>query len=182
MEKVRKILDFIEIFFIAFFCMLLFSTYIMRIFTVSGDSMRDTLKSGDRILTNLIYNKPEQGDIVVIYAGKSVLLDSNDLPEISDGINEIIVKRIIATGGQSVNIDFGSGAVYIDGERFFEDYLTLGLTHKDEGAFDYPVTVPEGYVFVMGDYRSLSEDSRSAEIGFIPEQDIIGKVLFKISR
>lgn len=181
MERLKKLADFVEILIISFFVMLMISTYIFRIFTINGDSMRDTLKSGDRIIAWIIGNNPEQGDIVVIRADNSITLNDDNSLEIKDGINKTIVKRVIATGGQTIDIDFGNGAVYVDGERIFEEYLKLGLTHKDEGAFDYPVTVPQGYVFVMGDYRSVSEDSRSAEIGFIPTENIIGEVIFRIS-
>lgn len=181
MERLRKFADFLEILIISFFVMLMISTYIFRIFTINGDSMRDTLKSGDKVITWNICNNLKQGDIVVIRAENSITLNDGNSLEIKDGINETIVKRIIATGGQTIDIDFGSGAVYVDNKRIFEEYLKLGLTHKDEGAFDYPVTVPQGYIFVMGDYRSVSEDSRSAEIGFIPTENIIGKVIFRIS-
>lgn len=166
MEKIKKFLSFAETFIITLFAVALIYTYIFRIFTVHGDSMRETLESEDKVLACMLYGDLNQGDIIVAYA---------------DGIGTNIVKRVIAVGGQTIDIDFGSGAVYIDGERYFENYLTLGLTHKNEGAFEYPVTVPENCVFVMGDYRAVSEDSRSENIGFIPEKNILGKVLLRIS-
>lgn len=180
-RTLKNILDFVETLFITLFVCVLIFTYVIRIVTVNGESMMNTLTSGEKVLVGLIYPTPKQGDIVVIQANECVLFDENGDLEISEGLNKSIVKRIIAVEDQTIDIDFGSGAVYIDGERIFEDYLKLGLTHSDGGAFTgkYPITVPKGYVFVMGDNRSVSKDSRSDEVGFVPEDSITGKVLFK---
>lgn len=143
--------------------------------------MSSTLETGERVIVNLLSLNYNQGDIVIIDSDKSVTLNDDNSLFIQNVMNRRIVKRIIAVGGQTVDINFSTGAVFIDGERIFEEYLTFGLTHKDEGAFDYPVTVPNGYVFVMGDNRSESLDSRSAEVGFVPESDIIGRVMLRVS-
>ena len=89
---------------------------------------------------------------------------------------------MIAVGGQTVDIDFEAGDVYVDGEKLSESYIT-GLTHLDEGAFtgQYPITVPDGYIFVLGDNRGVSKDSRSIEIGLIAESAVNGKVMLRIS-
>lgn len=91
-----------------------------------------------------------------------------------------LIKRIIATGGQTVDIDFELGQVYVDGEALSEPY-TLEPTYLDEGT-EFPLTVPEGEIFVMGDNRNGSRDSRSLSVGTIKEEYIVGRVLFRFSR
>lgn len=157
-------------------------TYLLRIVEVSGDSMSSTLESGDKVIMTSGCNRPKQGDIIVFYASGAVTLDDNSKIVVSAGIRQNLMKRVIAAEGQTVNFDFASGKVYVDGRELDEPYIS-GLTHSDQGAFTgkYPVTVPEGYVFVMGDNRRASIDSRASELGFVPVDDIIGRVVFRIS-
>lgn len=178
----REIISFIEIIIITLFLMTMIFTYVLRIATVNGDSMKNTLISGDRLITTAFCNSPEQGDIVIIYAGDAVTLDENRNLKINKGLRKTLVKRVIAVEGQTVDIDFERGAVYVDSVMLDESYIT-GLTHMDEGAFtgQYPVTVPKGYVFVLGDNRQVSKDSRSSELGFVAVKNITGKVLMRIS-
>ncbi len=142
----------------------LFSVF-FRFVIVSGPSMFNTLVDGDflLLLSSTVYRTPEYGDIVVI---------SKD--SFRDG--EPIVKRIIATEGQTVDIDFQSGIVYVDGVALEEDY-TYTATNTYEG-ISFPLTVDEGCVFVLGDNRNISKDSRDPEIGLIDTREILGKAIF----
>ena len=136
-----------------------------RAVVVVGDSMFDTLADGDRLLliSNILYQNPKQGDIVV--ASKDSFRGG-----------ECIIKRVIATEGQTVDIDFTTGTVYVDGEALDEPYLYSG-TYRQEGV-KFPLTVDKGCVFVMGDNRMDSKDSRSPDIGLIDERELLGKVIF----
>ncbi|MBR6580890.1 MAG: signal peptidase I [Ruminococcus sp.] len=177
----KSAVGLIEQFIITFFVLCLVFTYLFRIVSVSGDSMLNTLKDGNRVIVNAMDRKVENGDIVVIDLNNAVTFAENETLEICNGLNKTVVKRVVATEGQTIDIDFAAGIVYVDGERLYEDYIELGLTHYDGGAFTgkYPITVPEGYVFIMGDNRSVSMDSRSEKIGFVSVDDITGTVILR---
>ena len=140
-------------------------TFCMRVVIVSGSSMFSTLVHGDYLL---LINRPlcgelERGDIVV--AG---------MERFKDG--EPIVKRVIATEGQTVDIDFRAGIVYVDGVALQEDYIYTP-THLSEG-MEFPLVVEEGCLFLMGDNRMDSRDSRAPEIGLVDEREILGRAVF----
>ncbi len=145
--------------------MLLF-LLLFRIIVVSGDSMYDTLLDGDYLLllSNRFYHDPEPGDIVVI----SKKAFDNGAP---------IVKRVIATGGQTVDIDPDAGTVYVDGIALSEPY-TSGPTYTTEGSLSFPLVVEENCLFVLGDNRGVSLDSRYYPIGQIDQREILGKALY----
>lgn len=136
-----------------------------RIIVVSGDSMYSTLLDGDYLLLlgNLFYNEPEYGDIVVI----SKKAFDNGKP---------IVKRVIATEGQLVDIDFENGIVYVEGKALDEPYINC-LTTMNEGSV-FPLTVNKNCIFVLGDNRGVSRDSRDPVIGQIDKREILGKAIF----
>lgn len=137
---------------------------LFRVIVVTGDSMYDTLWDGDflLLLSNVFYSRPEQGDIVVI-SKKSF----------DEG--KPIVKRVIATEGQTVDIDFEQGIVYVDGQALQEPYIR-DLTTQDRGT-KFPLTVAPGCIFVLGDNRPVSRDSRAPEIGQIDTREVLGKAL-----
>ncbi len=136
-----------------------------RIIVVSGDSMYSTLLDGDYLLLlgNLFYQEPEHGDIVVI-SKKSF----------DDG--KPIVKRVIATEGQNVDIDFENAVVYVDGVALDEPYIN-SPTSFNEGTV-FPLTVAEDCIFVLGDNRGVSRDSRDPVIGQIDKREVLGKAIF----
>ena len=140
--------------------------------------MLHTLREGDRLLL-VNFARPEVGDIVVLHSEYAYTFDENGALTEDEGLGKKIVKRLIAAENQTVDIDFASGIVYVDGVALKENYTTT-LTTRDEGAFQYPITVPEGYVFVLGDNRSVSKDSRHPDVGLVPEDDIVGTVWLRV--
>jgi len=138
---------------------------VFRVIVVSGSSMYSTLWDGDYLLlqSNVFYHEPQAGDVVVI----SKESFDHGAP---------IVKRVIATEGQLVDIDFENGIVYVDGTALREDYIN-NLTTNEEG-MHFPLTVDDNCIFVLGDNRQNSKDSRHPSIGLVDKREVLGKALF----
>lgn len=175
---VVKIHNIVQLVLCVFFVCFVIFNFIFPIAGVSGDSMLPTLKDGDKLLTSSIYT-PQRGDVVVINNKTAALIDENGNVTEKSGLNCMISKRIIALGGDTVDFDFENGTVTVNGEVLNEGYISEPTT-RDEGAFEYPLTIPQGYVFVLGDNRNISKDSRHSDIGLIPQDEISGKVIMKI--
>ncbi len=160
----RDIYDWMQCIVVAIIvCVLLFSFFV-RLVDVVGDSMYPTLENGDKIIVSDLFYDPQPGDIIVFRKD-----EYSDQP---------LVKRIIAVAGQTVDIDFDLGIVYVDGEPIDEPYIAEPTVEPED--FTGEVTVPEGCVFVMGDNRNHSTDSRYSLIGFVDERCIMGKVYFTL--
>ncbi|MCM1329257.1 MAG: signal peptidase I [Ruminococcus sp.] len=175
----EEYLDWVETIIFSFFAVILFFTIILRIANVEGESMLPTLVEGDRLIVSHIMYTPEAGDIVIVNSENGNVYGENNQVTAVDGLGKVIVKRVIAVGGQTVDINFNTGEVKVDGTVLDEPYIN-DLTQMDEGGHQYPVTVPDGYVFVMGDNRMNSTDSRSNLVGFVDEEDILGKVVLRV--
>lgn len=141
--------------------------FFVRLSGVQGTSMYPTLDNGDQLLLlSFGYNEPERGDIVVLMA--------------DDFMDQPLVKRVIGIGGDVIDMD-PSGTVTVNGEALYEPYIN-DLNGQDMylGDIQFPLTVPDGQVFVMGDNRNGSSDSRKAEVGTIPYEKIVGKAVFRL--
>jgi signal peptidase I len=146
-------------------------SFAMRIVSVSGPSMLPTLRSDDRVLLFSMFYQPRQGDVVVITHTR--------------GLSEPIIKRVIALENQTVDIDFQSGTVVVDGKKMDESrYIRNGITTQPSD-YRFPLTVPKGSVFVLGDNRPVSNDSRSSDVGMVDQRLILGRaewVLYPFGR
>ena len=160
----RDIYDWMQCIVVAIIvCVLLFS-FCVRLVDVVGDSMNPTLVNGDKIIVSNLFYAPKPGDIIVFRK--------------DEYRDEPLVKRVIAVEGQTVNIDFERGIVYVDGEPIDEPYIAEPTTEPLD--FTGEITVDEGCVFVMGDNRNHSTDSRYSLIGQVDERCIMGKVYFTL--
>ena len=161
----KELYDWIYCLLFALIVAVLLFSFVVHPIDVVGSSMVPTLHNGDKMLVSGLFYKPKAGDVVVF---KKDEYDSN----------KALVKRVIATEGQEINMDFANGIVYIDGEPIAEPYINELTFNKLD--FIGPKTVPEGCVFVMGDNRNASVDSRKKEIGMLDNRLILGRAYYVI--
>lgn len=163
----NEVFEYAEMIFSTILIVMLIFTFIVRPATVNGSSMYPTLKDGDSLLISKLFYQPKQGDIVVI-----------PHPNMPDD-EPALVKRVIALGGQTVDIDFETGDVWVDGQLLDEPYINEPTYEQED--FEGPITVPEGEVFVMGDNRNHSSDSRNALFGTFDEDYILGRCILRVA-
>lgn len=159
---VAGVYDILRSVFISASILILIITFVFTMVIVDGCSMQHTLESGDKIIVTKMGYQPKDGDVIVV--GKS-----------EEGYSKPIVKRVIATEGQTLKIDFENQQVIVDGKVLDEPYIS---SETIEGTAEIPEVIPEGYVFVMGDNRYISMDSRYKDIGLVNVDDIVGKAVF----
>ena len=157
-------IEWVECIASAVILVVLLSTFVFRLITVDGASMMNTLQDGNRVVISHLFYQPAQDDIVVF----STHVDGN----------QTFIKRIIATEGQTVDIDYESDTIYIDGVPYADGHAAQDMYAIGDIAF--PVTVPDGCVFVMGDNRNHSKDSRFSDVGMIATDQILGRLIVRI--
>ena len=160
----RELYEWVQALVSSVLAVVLLFTFCVRLIGVDGHSMEPTLQHQDRllVLNSLFYHDYQYGDIVVLRKASFY--------------TQPIVKRVIATEGQTVDIDFTTGTVYVDGQPLEEEYINEP-TYTPEGT-EFPLTVPENSIFVMGDNRNHSDDSRNSILGTVDTRYVIGKAVF----
>lgn len=168
---VDDLLDWVEAFVVAIFVVILVFIFFLRVVEVSGPSMNPTLSDKDRVIVTHLNYTPERGDIVVCN---------------SKGLEKCIIKRCIGVAGDTVVVNYNDNTVKVNGELINESYINETMSVQSifdssylTGDKEYTYTVPEGTIFAMGDNRNHSTDSRSAYVGFIKLEDILGKAFFR---
>ncbi|MBE6699459.1 MAG: signal peptidase I [Ruminococcaceae bacterium] len=177
--------DALEMFVWSLAILLLLFTFVLRLCRVEGASMENTLWDGENLLLYSFAYEPKQDDIVVFH-----------LTGEEENLEKMLVKRVIATAGQTVEIDFKNNAIIVDGVPYDDEHAVLKnssdvvidryLGNRPNWEYDaktdsMTVTVPEGHLFVLGDNRNFSRDSRDSSIMFVDERCVLGKVILRVA-
>ncbi len=160
-SSLSVIYDYMETILFAMLLLVLFFTFFFRIAGVKGGSMEPTLHNGERLVLATHFYEPAHGDIVVI----------------SRYTEEPLIKRVIGVAGDTIRIDTVSGIVYRNGEPLEERYISAPTDRKE---MEEEVSVPAGYIFVLGDNRPVSKDSRSESVGLVDTESVVGKAVWRI--
>ena len=184
-ERGGFLFDALEMFVWALAILLLVFTFAFRLCRVEGASMENTLYNGENLLLYSLAYEPKQDDIIVFH-----------LTDAEPNLEKMLVKRVIATGGQTVKIDFKNNTITVDGVLYEDEHATLKnnadkivnqyLYFRPNWQYDskgdsMTVTVPEGHLFVLGDNRNFSRDSRDSDIMFVDERCVLGKVILRVA-
>ena len=163
-KTLANLYDFASILMTAILAVAVIFTFLFKISAVDGSSMEHTLSNGDKVIITARDWNVEPGDIVVISQ--------------PNAYDKVLIKRVIATAGQTITIDAAHRQVIVDGKVLDEPYISE--TVQVQGNMIYPLTVPEGKVFVMGDNRNHSSDSRDTNIGLIDCRYIVGEAIYRV--